>query len=383
MVRKPLTDAAIRAMKPPPKGYTILWDGSLRGFGCRISQAGTRAFIVLVASGRTKTIGRYDVMSLSKARTKAKEMLAEKTLGRLHPQRYAWQDAVDEFLTDCRKRNRRHTIRDYTRHLATHYPFERRNVADITPREIVRNLNKINNRPTEKEHAFKVGRTFFRWCVRQHIIDRSPMEYIAVPSAPRSRERVLDENELKELLRALQTNETAYKRLVLLLVLTGQRRGEITALEWKWIDRDEKTITFPSSLTKNRRTHTIPYGDMADAVFEAIPRINDNPYVFPASKERVKGKPATTFNGFSKAKVQLDKELENVEPWTLHDLRRTFSSHMAALGVEQIVVEKLLNHVSGGTQSPIAQIYNRYSYMTEMRDAVRKWEGYLQELMKR
>jgi hypothetical protein len=54
---------------------------------------------------------------------------------------------------------------------------------------------------------------------------------------------------------------------------------------------------------------------------------------------------------------------------------------MAALGIPQIVVEKLLNHVSGGTQSPIAQVYNRYSYMQEMRAAVLKWEGYLANLL--
>ena len=53
---------------------------------------------------------------------------------------------------------------------------------------------------------------------------------------------------------------------------------------------------------------------------------------------------------------------------------------MAMLGIEQIVVEKLLNHVSGGTQSPIAQVYNRHAYMDEMRDAVLKWEDYLSNL---
>ena len=65
---------------------------------------------------------------------------------------------------------------------------------------------------------------------------------------------------------------------------------------------------------------------------------------------------------------------------TLHDLRRTFSSGMAALKVPQVVVEKRLNHVSGGTQSPIAQVYNRHAYIDEMREAVLQWETYLDTL---
>jgi hypothetical protein len=45
------------------------------------------------------------------------------------------------------------------------------------------------------------------------------------------------------------------------------------------------------------------------------------------------------------------------------------------------VVEKLLNHVSGGEQSPIARIYNRHSYLEEMREACGKYEGYLRKVI--
>lgn len=135
--------------------------------------------------------------------------------------------------------------------------------------------------------------------------------------------------------------------------------------------------TIPAAVTKNRRTHTFPLGPIARALLDAIPRFNDNPYVFPA--QRQSSEATTVFNGWSKPKADLDKKL-SIEPWTLHDLRRTFSSGMASIGVPQIVAEKLLNHVSGGTQSPIAQVYNRYSHLDEMREAVLKWESYLDRL---
>ncbi len=86
------------------------------------------------------------------------------------------------------------------------------------------------------------------------------------------------------------------------------------------------------------------------------------------------------FNGWGKPKAALDKACGVID-WTLHDLRRTYSSTMAALGVPQVVVEKLLNHVSGGTLSPIASVYNRHAYMNEMREAVLRYEAYLSTLI--
>jgi len=53
---------------------------------------------------------------------------------------------------------------------------------------------------------------------------------------------------------------------------------------------------------------------------------------------------------------------------------------MAALGVEQATVEKLLNHVSGGTQSQISRVYNRFQYIEPMRAAISRREAHLEEL---
>lgn len=104
-----LTDQAIRAMKPPEKGYRIEWDGKLKGFGCRISQAGTRAFVVLIASGRPKTIGRYGPggMTLAEARKQAQVWLAQKTLGKVHPTRTPFSDAARQARYSCGGRRRK------------------------------------------------------------------------------------------------------------------------------------------------------------------------------------------------------------------------------------------------------------------------------------
>jgi hypothetical protein len=66
----------------------------------------------------------------------------------------------------------------------------------MTPPEIVTRLNSLNDRPDEKEHTYRIGRTFFEWCVSQHLIERSPLQAVAKPPVGASRERVLSEKEL-------------------------------------------------------------------------------------------------------------------------------------------------------------------------------------------
>jgi integrase len=83
------------------------------------------------------------------------------------------------------------------------------------------------------------------------------------------------------------------------------------------------------------------------------------------------------FSGWSKSKAALDK-LSAVSDWTLHDLRRTFATRLAELGVAPHVIERLLNHVTG-TVSGVAAVYNRASYLAEMRAAIEVWEAYLRE----
>ena len=372
-----LTDLTVRNLKSPQKGQVTYWDKGLKGFGVRVSQGGTKTWVVMYGPDRKRvSIGRYDVVGLADARAEAKILLAEYTLHKVRPTSMAFDDAKEEYLDICDRKNRPRTTRDYERFLDTYYKYGRRNIADITSREIVLKLNKLNDRPSEKYHAYAVGRSFFRWCVGQSIIERSPMANIPVPTTQQSRARVLTEDEIRAVINSAITCSSPFHRIVALLVCTGQRRGEIASLQWDWIK--DGVIEFPPSATKNKRAHAIPYGPVVEHVVDGTPRFDQCKYVFPAARH-VSDK-TTVFNGWSKAKASFDKEC-GISDWTLHDLRRTYSSNMARLGVSQVVVEKLLNHVSQGTQSPIAQVYNRYSYISEMRDAVLQWEKYLVNLL--
>ena len=152
------------------------------------------------------------------------------------------------------------------------------------------------------------------------------MENLETPRTSQPRERVLSQQELQALCAALQAPLSTFKAISLLLLLTGQRRGEISHLEWNWVE--EGAITLPAAATKNKRTHTFPLGPRARQVLRDIPQVDDSPYVFPAGR-RVNDN-TTVFNGWSKPKRVLDAET-GINDWTLHDLRRTVSSGMAML----------------------------------------------------
>ena len=372
-----LTELAIRTAELPVSGTLTLWDGGLKNFGCRVSAKGTKSFIVLLASGRRHTIGRYPILSLAEARAAAKRALAEKTLGKVRPNTTGYLAAVDEFLTHNEEKNRPRTVFEYKRLLTSRFSFGTTRLADITSEQIEKKLKPLVDRPSEQQHAFTAIKVFFNWALKRRYVQSNPCSALFSPSKPTSRSRVLSDKELRTVLKQARVEFSAYGKIVDLLILTGQRRGEIVALEWKWIDEKESIITLPSSITKNGREHVFPYGSTVAAVLSTIPRTSA--YLFPATKERRKGQPVTVFGGWNRPKIALDKRCK-IAPWTLHDLRRTFATNLAALGTPIHVTEKLLNHISG-TVSGVAAVYNRHAYMDEMRAAIDAWEKRLSVIL--
>jgi integrase len=383
-----LTDIAVRQLPIPEKGQRLYYDDVLPAFGCRVSQGGTRSFFVQHGAERQfTTIGRHPIISLADARGEAKRILAERTLGRTRPKSIPFEDALTEFFAECEQKNRPRTVRDYRRLIGRYFKFARKPVSQITHEDIVGRLPKA---PAERNHALVAIKIFLTWAQKppRRYIPHNPCEGMTPTKRP-SRKRVLSDAELAKVLRAAIEGADSFSRIVGLLVCTGQRRGEVTALQRPWIAEAERTITLPEQITKNKLEHTLPYGQIAAAIIESAPRWNDTDYLFPARCEHVRGKPTTTFNGFQKAKAEFDERC-GVTKWTLHDLRRTFGTRLAELAVPPHVIERLLNHKMGsissktdGILSAVAEVYNRYQYLPEMREAMNLWEGHLASILAR
>ncbi len=366
-----LTDLQIKKLQAPEKGQKTYFDKSLRGFGVRVSQGGTKTFIVLQGKDRKRrTIGRYPEMSLSEARIIAKRTQADMALDGMNPgpklPKIDFLDAREKFLADCEGRTKPKTHMEYRRLLRRHFSFEKP-LSAVSRTDIVEIVDWLKATPAEQQHAFVAIRTMMNWCRKRGLIFDTPVPPLSFKSQARS--RILTDDELRVVWRRAEEFGYPFGRIMQLLILTGQRRGEIAALRYSWIDNNE--ITFPVGFTKNKREHVIPLGPMAMSLIEALPESVD--LLFPS-----RFSDETPFNGWSKAKRAFDKPL-GIAPYTLHDLRRTYSSAMAKLGTPIHVTEKLLNHVSG-TISGVAAVYNRHSYQGEMRAAALEYEQYLTAL---
>src|SRR5579859_5859033 len=111
-----------------------------------------------------------------------------------------------------------------------------------------------------------------------------------------------------------------FRLIVKLLILTGQRRGEIAALKGIYYSHNRQIVTLPATLTKNKREHTFPL--CAQAIALIHPLKDTKGLWFPVTGNS--GSDAI-FSAWSKNKKLLDK-LCKITEWTLHDLRRTYRS---------------------------------------------------------
>ena len=382
MPRSHLTDLAIRNLKPAST-YITHWDTKLPGFGIRV---GLRSKTFIIMQGETRrriSVGTYPEMPLADARKEAMRLL---TSDNPKPDATTLADLIDLFFqVRCTPQNNKpSTIAEYRRIFKRHLtPILKLKLVDITHMRVTRIIDALAETPIEANHAFVAFRMLFRFAQQRRLIDKHPLDGQSLPYQPKSRDRVLTDDELRVIWSAARSFPFPFGNIVALLILTGQRLSEVSGLRWEWIDERERTATLPPEITKNSTQHTFPLCPLAMAVIDRTPNVS--PFLFPS----IKGDAA--YVGHNKAKGKLEDICNaewarlkndgtvNMSPWTLHDLRRTFSTIHARIGTPPHVTEALLNHKTG-TRSPIQRIYDRHTYLPEMHTAITHYEAYLNDL---
>jgi integrase len=163
---------------------------------------------------------------------------------------------------------------------------------------------------------------------------------------------VLSVEELRAIWRA--TDDSAFGTIVRLLILTAQRRGEVSGMCREEIK--DGIWTIPAARSKNGKAHCVPLADTAQRLASRAP--------FPAQN-------------WSGCKTALDAA-SGVTGWTLHDLRRTAATMMAQdLKVAPHIVEAILNHSPG----KLVATYNRADYREEKRAALEAWDQQIQKVV--
>ncbi|MCP1751949.1 tyrosine-type recombinase/integrase [Bradyrhizobium elkanii] len=380
MAKMAFSDVGLRSISPPPKGQICYWDDKLPSFGFRVSQGGSKTF-VLNRKNSLITIGRFPTISLSQARTEAKRLLAEFTLGKVRPQSITYSEAVTLFLEEKAKARRGSTVSGY-KGLLNSITLSGQ-LSQITHQEVQRKLAKFKTEGAYNHHLVALT-VFFNWCRKRRYVTDNPTLGLSTHRRP-SRNRILSDDELKSIWRACEQGRDAsqdvqlsqegaavpaplpatFCKLVQLLILTGQRRNEIASLQLSWIT--DNAITLPPNVTKNGREHTVPLGKLSVSILEKCH--TNQLLLFPA-----RGSTTSPFSGWSTTKKALDI-LCGVEAWTLHDLRRTYRSIHGKIGTPPHIAERLVNHISA--QSEMERTYDRYAYLNEMHAAVETYEQYL------
>lgn len=256
------------------------------------------------------------------------------------------------------------------------------NARDLTKRQLIALLDDIVDRgaPITANRTYALLKQLFDWAAAKDLIPASPMAGIERPGGEeRPRERVLTVDEVKAFWSNVDNPKAemaAPTRLALkLLLVTAQRRGELTFAKWSHFDLAAKLWTIPVELLKTSHArrqkpepHLVPLSPLALELLDQLKAITGGgTYALPARADKKKDRPYSE-RVLSRA-VRENARLLGIPHFTPHDLRRTAASHMTKLKIPRLHVEKVLNHATGD----IAEVYDRHDYLVEKRAALEHW----------
>ena len=379
MPKARLTVASVERLRPPAKGRIEHWDSLLPGFGLRVSETGAKTWVLMYRIGRRQrrlTLGKYPALGLAKAREKAREALDQLDHG-TDPAAHrrglqggstdTFEGVAGLFLDRYARQHQRNPER--TEYLFGKYvtpEWKGRKLESIGRGDVALLVDGIaeGGAPIMANRVLTIIKKLFGWTVARGLLEANPAGGVQAPGKETVRDRVLADAELKAVWKACEGLGYPFGPLFRLLILTGQRRGEVAHMAWP--DIEDGTWTLPREITKSDRLHAVPLSSLAVETIEAVPQIEGCHLLFPSRSGTDR-----PVNGFGRAKRQIDT-LSGVGDWRLHDLRRTVASGLARFQTPPHVIEAVLNHRSG-TISGVAAVYNRYSYLDEKRQALEAW----------
>jgi len=387
MPRIRLTKRAIDALRTPQTD-AVYWDAGFPGFGVKVTPKGRKVFVVLYRTGgagsklRKYTIGPYGRVTLHRARIAAEKVFAAKLEGRdpaaekREAKRRLVADRVEDLLESfiAQRLSQNRSGGEIARLLRREVGkiWIGRSIHEISKRDVVEVISAIEQRgtPVAANKTLKSIKTFLRWCVGRAVLDQSPAEGVPLPTKEVTRERVLNDQELAQVILAARVMDGPYGGIVELLALTGQRREEVARMTWNELDLAQRIWTLPKSRTKNAKEHVVHLSEQSMAVLKRADK--KEPFVFSMLETK-------SFQDFSRGKRSLD-QLSGVTEWRLHDLRRTCVSGMARLGIAPHVADKILNH-QAGTISGVAAVYQRHEFLSERREALDRWGAHIAAIL--
>jgi integrase len=406
MSRVVLTDAKVRALRPGARRFDVQ-DALLPGLIVHVTPNGSKSLMLKrrfpgSAHPTPRRLGDTNVMTIEQARDKARQWLIWLERGidpaqelaeqkRLSAQEHLQQQATsfaavaEEYIARRLTKQRRGRVATQAFRSELLPKWGDRRLNEITRGDVVKLVEAIIDRPrsahgaaVQRSGAYARNvlnhvRSFFNWCIARDIygvlsspcIGIKPKDLIGQAKA---RERVLSDTELRTLMQVADNIGYPFGALVKFLVMTGCRKSEVSDARWSEFNFTARTWTIPAARYKTDTTHTIPLTDDMIALLNGLPHFKHGDFLFSTTFGR---KPV---NGWSKAKARLDnlmrEQLGELQPWQLHDARRTFRTRLAELRIPEHIAEAAIGHAKRG----IVGVYNKAHYSDELGEAFEAWQ---------
>jgi integrase len=379
-MRQKLTPAfCMKAKAQPGAERTLYWDMSLPGFGLQVTAAGHRSYVVQYrAAGRSRRMSIDGVLGLAAARKRARSLLGEVAHDRdpLAEKRKAaalerdtFRSVAEEYFA-CEGEKMRSA--DHSHKVLERLVYARLGrlpIATILRSDVVRLLDhiKAERGPVMANRTLAIIRRIMNWHASRSDTFRSPIVR-GMARKELTRERVLDDDELRAVWRTAEAHPWPFGALVQFLLLTGARRSEAARMTWSELSNAGDWI-LPAPRNKVNKDLIRPLSPAAQAVLERLRKIGRHGFVFTTDGRR----PIGGFSGFK----HLFDETCGVAGWTLHDLRRTARSLMSRAGVQRDHGELCLGHVLRGVHG----IYDRHDYHAEKKLAYEKLAAQIERIL--
>ena len=267
-------------------------------------------------------------------------------------------------------------------------------------RKLRRPGHKGRPSPEQARALFAFLKMVFGWAIDAggYGLEHDPLARVRKArrlGSPVRRDRTLSDEELIALVLGIERLATPHRQLYGVLLHSGLRLNEVGRARWSEIAGDTWTISARRMKGKNEgnrqaREHLVPITSALRRLFDSFPRDARSDFVF---RGRDGVKPVTA--GTSYARRRLDAEMlailrqraaargENpdkviLRPWRNHDIRRSCRSTLSRLGVRLEVAELVLAHVRSG----IVDVYDKWAFLEERREALEKWSAFLVDLIR-
>ena len=413
------TDIATSAPKKAPKWTakglqalsvkqrTDFTDPETKGLALRVTPNGTKTWSMLYtrkADGekRRVNLGSFPEVGLSEARERAAERRVQinsrkDPAGEVEALKKA--ETVNELLDEFLRRHPRPNA-DWTTACRGYFKRDVRPIIgsiklpELTRQNVRSVLKAVEDRgaKTSVNRTLAAMRRAFSWAVSQDLMEANPALNMATDIKETPKDRALTSDEIKRFWQGLENDETPMgpkSRIALKLILvTGQRPGEVCGAKRIEIDLASKIWTIPIERAKNRQLHAVPLSELALELFKEALRISESDnseYIFTSRPRKGIGLSLTEAmqtHALSHAMRGALKQLGlDNSPATPHDLRRTTATHMARLGMSDRIVGRVLNHGTELRRTITARVYIQHDFLGEKKTALDSWASELKHIV--